>query len=340
MKIMICGGYDEAENSDQPIVKFVRYLAGQVISQGHELRSGNISSLDAVVIESACQAAEAKGENPESKVVSWIPLGADAQVIMGKINESSGKDWSSVHGRRPSVPEPIAEADVLIIVGGYGAATGTYTAAFWARQSGTPILPVATFGMAAREIYEDLKDKPDLAKLTGLGRDEISLLTTAKATLNADEKMKLYAQKVVSLAEKAALSREVFMIMSFAGDPQLADYREAVEILCKEVGFDALRTDTRPATETHQIIDRIHEMIDACGFVIADLTNARPNVYYEIGYARGLGKKVILTSKKGSEVHFDLKGFSRHDWEGSVNLKNKLRPVLKSIAQEFGLTDH
>ncbi len=339
MKIMICGGYEEAESTDQPIVEFVRLLAAQIILQGHELRSGNISSLDAVAIESACKAAEAKGCDPEAKVVSYIPLGADARVIMGNVKESSGRDWSSVHGRRPSVPEPIAEADALIIVGGYGEATGTYTAAFWARQSGTPILPVATFGMAAREIFEDVKDKPDLAKLTGLDPDDLTVLTTARAVLKSDEKMKGFAQKIVSLAEKAALSREVFMIMSFADDPQLADYREAVETLCKEVGFDALRTDTRPATETHQIIDEIHHMIESCGFVIADLTDARPNIYYEIGYARGLGKKVILTGKKKTDVHFDLKGFSRYDWEGSVNLKEQLRPVLRSIAQEFGLTE-
>ena len=109
MKIMICGGYEEAESTDQPIVEFVRLLAAQIILQGHELRSGNISSLDAVAIESACKAAEAKGCDPEAKVVSYIPLGADARVIMGNVKESSGRDWSSVHGRRPSVPEPIAD---------------------------------------------------------------------------------------------------------------------------------------------------------------------------------------------------------------------------------------
>jgi hypothetical protein len=200
-------------------------------------------------------------------------------------------------------------------------------------------MPVATFGMAAREIFEDLKDKPDLAKLTGLDPEDMTLLTTARAVLKSEDRMKSFAQKVVSLAEKAVLSREVFMIMSFSADPQLADYREAVETLCKEVGFDALRTDTRPSTETHQIVDEIHRMIESCGFVIADLTDARPNVYYEIGYARGLGKKVILTGKKKSDVHFDLKGFSRYDWEGAVNLKDQLRPVLRSIAQEFGLTE-
>ncbi|MEM9552050.1 MAG: hypothetical protein AAGA05_12795 [Pseudomonadota bacterium] len=339
MKIMICGGYEEAGADDQPILQFVRALAAQVIEQGHDLRSGNTSSLDAIAVEAACAACDAKGIDPEDRVVSHIPLGGEARTLRGNINESSSADWGSIHGKRPSVPEPIDEADVIILVGGYGDATGTYTASFWARQSGTPVLPVASFGMAAREIYEDFKDKPDLTKLTGLTVEDITKLTTAQAALAAEGKMDAYAQRVVALAEKAALSREVFLIMSFAGETQLEDYKDAIETLCKEVGFDAVRTDTRPTTDTHQIIDEIHNMIESCGFVIADLSNERPNVYYEIGYARGLEKKVILTAKKGTQVHFDLQGLNRYEWEGSANLKEQLRPVLKSIAAEFGLTN-
>ncbi len=33
------------------------------------------------------------------------------------------------------------------------------------------------------------------------------------------------------------------------------------------------------------------KMIGDANFVIVDLSLERPNVYYELGYARGLGKK-------------------------------------------------
>jgi nucleoside 2-deoxyribosyltransferase len=99
-----------------------------------------------------------------------------------------------------------------------------------------------------------------------------------------------------------------------------------------------LSGDVRPAAQTHQIIDDIHGKIQTCGFVIADLTIGRPNVYYEVGCAMALGKKLILTSKKDREVHFDLAGYNRIEWSGSENLKKQLQPVVDEYAASFGLS--
>ena len=49
MKIMITGGYNENEASaggSSIIIEFVKKLAEQVILQNHQLRCGNLSSLD------------------------------------------------------------------------------------------------------------------------------------------------------------------------------------------------------------------------------------------------------------------------------------------------------
>ena len=126
--------------------------------------------------------------------------------------------------------------------------------------------------------------------------------------------------------------------MSFEKRDDLEGYKAAVEQVCKEAGFEAVRTDSRPAANTHQIIDAIHNHIQTCGFVIADLTNERTNVYYEIGYAMGLNRKLILTSKKGEDVHFDLQGFNRVEWSGSENLKKQLKPIVKEYARSFGIS--
>jgi hypothetical protein len=191
--------------------------------------------------------------------------------------------------------------------------------------------------MAAGDIFDDLPGNHEITKITGLGKDDLQLLTKSQAVLTTDEAIQRYAELVISLAEKAALSRDVFVIMSFEETDDLQDYRAAVEQVCKEAGFEAIRTDSRPAANTHQIIDAIHDHIQTCGFVIADLTNERPNVYYEIGYAMGLNKKLILTSKKDVTVHFDLHGYTRIGWSGSENLKKQLRPVVEEFARSFGL---
>jgi hypothetical protein len=340
MKIMITGGYDEAAaNTDdgRVIIKFAKCLAEQVILQKHQLRCGNVSSLDALIIDSACDAAEAKGLDSGKIVVSYHPKGTHPRTSRGGVSGSASGHWNLMDGRKLAVPEPINQADVLILLGGYGDASGTYTAANWARQTGTPILPVATFGMASGDIFDDLPDTLEKIKITGLSQDDLQVLTKSQSVLTTDRAIQQYAESVVSLAEKAALSREVFVIMSFEETDDLEDYKAAVEDVCKKAGFQAIRTDSRPAANTHQIIDAVHNHIQTCGFVIADLTNQRPNVYYEVGYAKGLDKKLILTSKKSTPVHFDLYGYNRVEWTGSENLKKQLKPIVDEIARSFGL---
>jgi hypothetical protein len=340
MKIMITGGYDEAAadtDDGRIMIQFTRRLAEQVILQKHQLRCGNVSSLDAVIIDAACDAAEKIGLDPGKTVVSYHPKGKPPRTSRGGVSGSAIGQWNSMDGRKLSVPEPINQADVVILLGGYGDASGTYTAANWARQTGTPILPIATFGMATSDIFDDLPNTPERVKITGLNHDELQQLTRSKAILTSDHAIQQYAESVVSLAEKAALSRDVFVIMSFEKTDDLEDYKAAVMDVCKKAGFQAIRTDSRPAANTHQIVDAIHDRIQTCGFVIADLSNGRPNVYYEVGYARGLDKKLILTAKKDTPVHFDLQGFNRIEWTGSENLKRQLTPVVDEFARSFGL---
>jgi hypothetical protein len=180
MKIMISGGYDEAaaETDDgRVIIKFAKCLAEQVVFQKHQLRCGNVSSLDALIIDAACNAAEGKGLDSGKIVVSYHPKGKPPRVTRGDVSGSAIEQWNLMDGRKLAVPEPISGADVLILLGGYGDASGTYTAANWARQSGKPILPVATFGMATADIFADLPDTPQRIKITGLSHDDLQLLT-------------------------------------------------------------------------------------------------------------------------------------------------------------------
>lgn len=340
MKIMISGGYDESK-ADTPdgavLIEFAENLAEQLITQNHQLRCGNLSSLDELIISKACKAAKKNELEPEKVVISYHPKGQDPRTPDGGVNGSSIEHWNLMDGRKLAVPEPVDQADVVILLGGYGDATGTFTAANWARQIGTPILPIATFGMASGEIFDDLPDSPDSSRITGLTKDDLQLLTKSQRVLTSPQAIQDYAELVISLAEKAALSRDVFIVMSFEESDHLDDYKAAVEQVCKEVGFEAIRTDSRPMSNTHQIIDAIHSHIQSCGFIIADLTNGRPNVYYEIGYAMGLNKKLILTAKKDEPIHFDLQGYNRIEWSGTENLKKQLRPAVEEFARTFGL---
>jgi hypothetical protein len=57
---------------------------------------------------------------------------------------------------------------------------------------------------------------------------------------------------------------------------------------------------------TGDVVDRIKTRIRDCALVIADITGNNPNVFFEVGFAEGLGKEVVLLSQ-AQDTPFDLK---------------------------------
>lgn len=57
---------------------------------------------------------------------------------------------------------------------------------------------------------------------------------------------------------------------------------------------------------TGDILARIRQGIETASIVVADLTDGRPNVYLEVGYAWGHGTRVIFLARKGETLHFDV----------------------------------
>lgn len=97
-----------------------------------------------------------------------------------------------------------------------------------------------------------------------------------------------------------------FVIMSFTGQ-EMHDVHAAINEECKKLGLTATRADENIGSGF--IIQDIVESIEQAEFIICDLTNERPNVYYELGYAHGVGNKrtdVLLIAKEGTVLHFDI----------------------------------
>ena len=70
------------------------------------------------------------------------------------------------------------------------------------------------------------------------------------------------------------------------------DYREvfaSCKVVCKKFDFDAVRTDESLSLE--RITTQIEKGIQDSAFVIANVSEPSMNVFYEVGFARGLGKR-------------------------------------------------
>ncbi|GIF21943.1 hypothetical protein BJ973_002269 [Actinoplanes tereljensis] len=116
----------------------------------------------------------------------------------------------------------------------------------------------------------------------------------------------------------------VFVICSFAED--MTPAYEAIAEAAKAVGLRAERVKDVPGD--YRITDKMLAMIRQARLVVADLTLERPNVYFELGYARALGRQVITIARKGTKVHFDAA-----DWPYISYIDS--RPLERQLATRF-----
>ena len=104
-----------------------------------------------------------------------------------------------------------------------------------------------------------------------------------------------------------------FVAMRFLSE--LNPLFEAMRRACHRAGCECKRVDTDAHAD--HIDNRLIDMLNRCRFVIADFTFESSNVYFEAGYAFGLGKKVIWTRRAAQAVAFDANQFYFIDWQDS-----------------------
>jgi ribose 1,5-bisphosphokinase PhnN len=126
-----------------------------------------------------------------------------------------------------------------------------------------------------------------------------------------------------------------FLMMAITPtDPFLDDAYAAVERACAAVGQRVERVDR--VAFTGEITEKILSSIELAGTVIADLTHERPNVYYEIGFAHGRGKQVILTAREGTKAHFDLQSQKIIFYRNATDLELQLTGMLAVLNVKGG----
>jgi len=112
-------------------------------------------------------------------------------------------------------------------------------------------------------------------------------------------------EKIILLRKVRPESKQVFIAMKF-GDPVLDEIcKEAIVPAVEQCGYYAFRIDQ--IQHNDKICDRIISEIKQSAFVIADFTMHRGGVYFEAGFAKGLGIPVIWTCRDDDfdNLHFD-----------------------------------
>lgn len=113
----------------------------------------------------------------------------------------------------------------------------------------------------------------------------------------------------------------VFVIISFTSD--MDSIFEGIQAAGQIHGLRVERV--KDVLGDYRITDKIIEMIHNARLIVADLTHEIPNVYFELGYARGLGKTIITTAREGTKLHFDVKDWTCTFYNDSRVLERHLR---------------
>lgn len=122
----------------------------------------------------------------------------------------------------------------------------------------------------------------------------------------------------------------VFMAMPFGSQWHLFAHVKAVVV--ESVKLSCIRADDIPGGG-FDLLEKIHLAIQRAELVIAEITERNANVFYELGYAVGIKKPVLLIAQRGSEIPTDLRGIElvlhSDDKAGTAAFVGELRSNLE-----------
>jgi hypothetical protein len=126
-------------------------------------------------------------------------------------------------------------------------------------------------------------------------------------------------------------SDQAFVAMSFDDDMRSL-FSDAIKPALEATGYQPFRVDNRPHNE--KIDDRIVAEIRQSGLVVADFTRQKNGVYWESGFAQGLGIPVIRTCNsddlKANKLHFDTRQYLHVEWASEAELRQKLELHIRA----------
>jgi hypothetical protein len=129
-------------------------------------------------------------------------------------------------------------------------------------------------------------------------------------------------------------SSTAFVAMWFGEEMASAWYEGMQPAIEQDCFWRAERIDLEEHNE--DIVDRILGDIRVSRFLVADFTGQRNGVYFEAGFALGLGVPVIWSCRKDwiGKAHFDTSHFSHVVWETSEELREKLANRIRATIGE------
>lgn len=137
-------------------------------------------------------------------------------------------------------------------------------------------------------------------------------------------------QELQSAKTQGGVPGKCFVAMSFH-ESLKEPYEQGIYLALKsDCKMEPVRIDLVPHNDN--IVDKIIAEIRTCQFMVADFTGQKGGVYFEAGFAKGLGRPVIWTCREDDfeNVHFDIAQFSHIKWKDAGDLRTRLADKIKA----------
>lgn len=127
--------------------------------------------------------------------------------------------------------------------------------------------------------------------------------TVARGATAASAVRESSSERLRSVGYDSASRAHAFVAMPFASSFD-DTFHYGISKAVSESGLLCERIDDQEFTGA--VLARLKDQIRTAEIVIADLTDANPNVYLEVGFAWGAGVETVLVCRKDSELRFDV----------------------------------
>jgi hypothetical protein len=174
----------------------------------------------------------------------------------------------------------------------------------------------------------DTQDSRDLQSLLsiiekmGLMIDTVKTINYSRFSLTA-----LGWERVESMMKRASDSSQAFVAMWF-DDSMKSPFEHGISPAIVRAGYKPVRIDQKH--HVNKVDDEIIAEIRRSRFIVSDFTcepdKPRGGVYFEAGFAMGLGIDVVWTCRNTSmnDLHFDTRQFNHIVWKEPADLQSQL----------------
>ena len=136
--------------------------------------------------------------------------------------------------------------------------------------------------------------------------------------------------EIIETLQKTEVGNKRAFVAMWFDESMDAYYKNGIKKAIEDAGYIPLRIDLQDFNE--KICDEIIAEIKRTKFMIADFSGMRSGVFFEAGFAKGLGREVIFTVREddinGLKEHFDTRQYNHNVYDSAEDHRKKLYNII------------